>query len=42
MQQMLDWRESEIHSELTLLDAADDRSQGRVIFTTSYSLECLE
>ena len=40
MQQMLDWRESEIHSELTLLDAADDRSQGRVIFTAPYSLEC--
>ena len=40
MQQMLDWRESEIHNELTLLDAADDRSQGTVIFTIPYSLVC--
>ena len=28
MQQMLDWREHEIQHEISLLDAADDRSQG--------------
>ncbi len=37
MQQMLDWRESEIHNELILLDGADDRSQGRV---HSYRKDC--
>lgn len=28
MQQMLDWREAEIHNEISLLEAADDDSQG--------------
>ena len=29
MQQMLDWREGEIHNEIRLLDAAEDDCQGR-------------
>lgn len=29
MQQMLDWREGEIHNEIRLLDAAEDGSQGK-------------
>ena len=29
MQQMLDWREGEIHNEIRLLDAAEDDSQGK-------------
>lgn len=28
MQQMLDWREAQIHNEISLLDAAQDSSQG--------------
>jgi len=28
MQQILDWREAEIQNEISLLDAADDKSQG--------------
>lgn len=29
MQQLLDWREAEIHNEMSLLDAAQDHSQGK-------------
>lgn len=29
MQQLLEWREAEIHTEISLLDAAQDRSQGK-------------
>ena len=31
MQQMLDWREAQIQSEISLLDAANDRSHGKHI-----------